>query len=251
MATPSGATPKPFLIRDPVTGGIILPGRCVRSYVDPMLKGGGIDTAAWQIIAGTQTQPVDMTTTRFMARTTVATAASNGSAAAVRAATAAAFAKITPDNVEALELTLEGLSSDADSGYDFEMGFNGSTTNTGGAYYRHANGSTTAVIRSYDASTSVTDTATNHQFEYANGGGSKRRNLTFLLLPHGYAGQTGASSSFVPMAFVLEDDQVQVAVTLPNLSLSSSVWPQFAVTTRTASARNLIWAQTKLRIAHN
>lgn len=222
------------------TGQIRLPGRVNRDYSDSAVPGTAAPASWLAVSAGTYTTPSGWSGTSIGAAT-VLSAATNGSAAAMKGA--APLNAINPANFQALRLTLESLKASVDSGADFEMGFQSSL---GGATLLHLNGALTAVVRVRDATGAITDFPTNYTFFQANGGGRYRRNLTILILPFGYVGDARASF------FVLEDDALVAAVDIFTVwTLASTVVPLFQVISRTAAAVSMSYANVKMTINHN
>jgi hypothetical protein len=253
MATPAGTTPKAILFIDPSTGRPIWPGRVQRELIDPLLKGGGIDTSIWQFVnsGGGAPSIAQASTLSGIGQVAMACGAASNAAAVIRPASASLPFGITPSAIKAMILTVESISMDADTGFEIQFGFTGSNSTQGGAYICHVNGATTAVVRTYSASSVITDYATDFQFSYGNGGTRKQKSLTFALLPGGYDGQTGASDTPIATAFILQDDQEIASVVMPAFDRTKNVYPQFGFITRDSTAHTMKWGQTKLAIIHN
>jgi hypothetical protein len=237
------------LMRDPLTGAVILPGRTTRTYLDTVVPGTNAVASFWTVVAGTLSVQSGWSGTST-GRMTLTTGATSGNAAAIKGN--APFNVITPGNFLALGMRLECFSLDTDNVVDIEFGFQGNVGGKGGCELIHLNGATQAIVRTKDAAAVATDLAVNYTYLGVSGAGRSRRNLTFWLFPYGYAGAGAAvGSTPTPYAYLLEDDQVVVEAALPNFDRTQTTVPIFAVTTREAVAHSMSWVQTSLIVNQN
>ena len=225
------------------SGDLILPGRVTRAITDPVMS---IPAALpyWQTAAaGT------MTYGTFTGANSIGWAKNtsgpvSGNAAAIKAVSP--LNAIQPNNFTHLRLDLESLVFDADTGMDFEMGFQGNS-NKGGCSILHLNGASNAIVRVKDASSVITDYAISYNVFQGSGGGRKRRNLTLILIPNGFPGGPRQTS-----AFVFEDDAEIAAVPLTSgADMTWATCPLWQVVTREAAAHSVQWGQARLTIGHN
>lgn len=232
-----------MLLRDADGRNFRLPGRVTRTLTDPCMTGA---LASWQTKAAGTTTFESFGGASVMGRNKLATGEVSGNAAAVK--TASPLNSIKPANFLALMLTLEGFTTDADTGMDLTVGFHPESGTKGGCELIHLNGNTKAKIRAYNESGETTDDEINWRFFAESGGGRKRRNLSFLLLPRGYGGLYTT-----PWAYVLEDDQVVAGLDLSGTHfdktlLTVGIWQ---ITTREAKAHTMYWSQVSLTLNHN
>lgn len=230
------------LMRDNA-GNVIYPARVKREWTDSAAPGTSAPASWLSVAAGTYSTPSGWSGASNVGRAVNTSGAVAGNAAAIKAA--APLSVINPANFNALVLTLESISAGADSGGDFEMGFQG-IGSAGGASLMHLNGALTSVIRVRDAAGTITDFPTNYPFFQPNGGGRGRKNITFVLFPKGYVGDNRA------FAYILEDDQTMAEVDISSVFTTGvNVCPIFQIITRTASASSLSWANVKMQLWHN
>jgi len=224
-------------------GAIIYPARVKREWIDNATPGTSAPGSAFSVAAGTYSTPSGWSGTSNQGRASLTTGSVSGNAAAIKGN--APLNVINTANFNALSLTLESLNIDADTGADFEMGFQG-IGSLGGASLMHLNGAATAVIRVRNAAGAITDFPTNFTIFQASGGGRSRRNVTFLLLPRGYMGDNRA------FVYILEDDQTMAEVDISSVyTTAQNVVPIFQTVTRTAAARIMSWANVKMAFWHN
>jgi hypothetical protein len=224
------------------TGAVVYPARVKREWTDNATPGSSAPGSWLAVAAGTYGTPSGWSGTS-QGRATLTSGAVSGNAAAIKAA--APLNVINTANFNALVLTIESLNIDADTGADYEMGFQG-IGSLGGASLMHLNGATTAVVRVRDGSGTITDFPTNYTIFQGSGGGRSRRNVTFALLPRGYVGDNRA------FAYILEDDQTMAEVDISSVyTTGQNVVPIFQTITRTAAARIMSWANVRMQIWHN
>lgn len=235
-----------LLMRDNL-GNIVLPGRVTRTLTDPLMPGGALPS--WQsAVVGTASFQ-SFLGSASLGTATVTSSGSINAPAAVKLT--GNLTMLMPAQFQAMAITLDGLSCDADTGMDIEIGFQG-VSSKGGCSMLHLNGATTAVLRTFSADGTVTTNyPTNYAFFQPSGGGRSRRNLTFLLLPYGYSGGDDVATGR-PTVALLEDDQVVAAVDISaTFVATSTVSPIWQVIAREAVAHSISWRQSTLMFNHN
>lgn len=232
------------LMRDNA-GSIVWPGRVRRRFlIEEPLPGTTVltNTSLITVAAGTYSTPSNLSGASLPLGT-VTSAATASSAAAIKG-TGVAFGNLNPALYAAMVLTIEGFKANADTGQDVELGFQG--ISGGGASFLHLNGATNGIIRTKNASNVATDTAVNTAFYQGSGGGSARRNMSFFLLPNGYAGDPRVQAG------LLEDDQEVTIVDLSTLyDFTHGVLPIVQTVARTAAAAAFSYSRLIVDLFHN
>lgn len=204
--------------------------RVVRVLTDPLIPGGALPT--WlSAVSGTMSYPTsgsEFTGANSIGWAKNTSAATNGSSAAIRGLNSRSAGNLSfqPNNFVALAWTLEGLTFDADTGFDFQHGFPGSTSTVGGAQIFQPNGQVNAEIRTYDASNNLSRTPRTVADAVTTSGSQVLTSATAAFVAGDVGQPIGGNNGgpLIPGAVISSvDSATQVHVSIPATATASSV----------------------------